>query len=155
MCLIVDANVVPEVFLPTGKDFMSVHRALRDGRATAVRGGTKLREEYDRLGKLRRVLLEFDRRGSLRAVPDAAVDRESHSLRDAGTCRSDDEHVIALARVSGARLLCSRDGDLHGDFTNPKLLSPRGAVYQRSSHRHLIRKYCGECPVCARRGAQR
>jgi hypothetical protein len=60
--------------------------------------------------------------------------------------RSNDPHVIALARASGARTLCSRDRELHKDFKNPALVNdPRGSVYQSPSHRHLLGHTSG-CP---------
>ena len=37
------------------------------------------------------------------------VEAETASVAGTGLCVSDDEHVIALARASGARLLCSED----------------------------------------------
>jgi hypothetical protein len=152
MCLIVDANVAPLVFAPPPRgEFLPAHRALMAGKAAAVRGGTRLNQEYNRLGRLRRVLIEFDRRGALRAVSDGEVDETEACLKRAGECRSDDQHIIALARVSGARLLCSHDADLHADFTNPALLSPRGSVYQSRSHRPLLARVCGRCPRCRRK----
>jgi len=60
--------------------------------------------------------------------------------------KSDDAHVVALAIVSGARLLYSKDVDLHEDFKNSKIISdPRGKVYStyqsgefRGAHRKLL-----------------
>ena len=47
-----------------------------------------------------------------------------------GSCRSDDHHVIALAQISGARMLFSNDGALQQDFKNIKLIDqPPGTVY--------------------------
>ena len=145
MCLIVDANVASLVFAPTGtNDFAPVHRALVRLETTACHGG-KLTREYVVLGSLLRVLREFDRKGSLRKIPDADVDRAEHMVVREGRCRSNDPHIIALARVSGVRLLCSHDQDLHSDFTDPAILSPRGSVYQKRHHRHLIRRCCRNC----------
>ena len=51
-------------------------------------------------------------------------------LQDAGACQSNDLHVLALAQVSGARLLYSNDLSLHQDFGNRDLISrPRGKIY--------------------------
>ena len=48
-------------------------------------------------------------------------------------CASNDSHIIALAQVANARMLYSRDQDLHQDFTNLALLDrPRGKVYPRN-----------------------
>ena len=54
-------------------------------------------------------------------------------------CKSNDNHIIALARLSNCRLLFSQDKPLHADFTNLKLVpSPKGKVYQHAKHEHLL-----------------
>ena len=43
---------------------------------------------------------------------------------------SDDEHVLALALVSGARLLYTNDAALISDFKNRTIVAtPRGKIY--------------------------
>lgn len=55
-------------------------------------------------------------------------------------CRSNDLHVLALARVSGARTLCTADGDLRRDFKDSRLVArPKGSIYSRASHAHLLK----------------
>ena len=49
-------------------------------------------------------------------ISDEAVDSEAETLQSQGVCRSDDEHVLALASVSGARLLFTNDNALQDDF---------------------------------------
>ncbi len=142
MCLIVDADVGPEVFVPgRSVDFQPIRVALEKRRAVAVYGG-KLAREYRKMATLWRIILEYDRQGMLRTVSDAAVDRRTNALSKKGACRSNDPHIIALALESGVRLLCSHDQNLHADFTDPDILKPAGSVYQKRSHQHLIRKHC-------------
>ena len=74
------------------------------------------------------------------------VNAEESLVVSTGLCVSDDPHIIALARVSGARTLCSNDNNLHTDFKNQRLLShPRGGVYQNANHGHLLR-HTRSCP---------
>ena len=48
-------------------------------------------------------------------------------------CTSNDVHVLALALVSGARLLYTNDAALIMDFKNSKVIAnPRGKVYTTS-----------------------
>ena len=69
-------------------------------------------------------------RGSVRDTPDRQVDDEARALASSEDLRSNDRHVLALARLSGARLLYSRDEALRDDFRNVKLLAgPRGKLY--------------------------
>jgi hypothetical protein len=51
--------------------------------------------------------------------------------------------------VSGARTLCCDDTRLETDFNNKNLISdPRGSIYKRPSHTHLLKhtSSCGRLP---------
>ncbi|MBW8039205.1 MAG: hypothetical protein FVQ85_04315 [Planctomycetes bacterium] len=126
-------------------DFKYVREKLLDGILKVVYGG-KLRTEYVRSKKIKRVLRKFDQIGIAQAYDDEQVNSEARRIRKLPACQSDDAHIIALAKLSGARLLCSEDGELHQDFRNSRLLSnPRGKVYQTSNHRPLLDQYCRLC----------
>ena len=142
MCLIVDANLAATVFAsPPHPDFEPVLDWLdkQDGRI--VFGG-RLATELERLEKPRRYLRTLLQAGRAWRLSDESVDEEEAVVADTGLCRSNDSHVIALARVSGARTLCTNDRDLQTDFKNPQLVSnPRGSIYKynRPSHVKLLR----------------
>jgi hypothetical protein len=143
VCIIVDANVVSRVLLTSqDPDFAPVNGrlfALRGLNTKLVYGGKKLREEYHRIGSVRRVISELDRMGRVRLVSDKEVDAEEQSLIEGGDCKSDDEHILAVARVSHVRVLVSHDQELHRDFKNHRILrSPRGRVYQNTKHSHVL-----------------
>lgn len=110
--------------------------------------GGHLATELNRVGVARRFVISLLRAGRARQISDIATNEEENLI--AGSCKSDDPHVIALARISGARILCSSEKDLHEDFLNPQLISdPRGHIYQNATHTHLLRQYghtkaCGE-----------
>lgn len=146
MCLIVDNSVRDRVFFsPDDSDFVNLHSCLFGNGRPAVRivyGGALKREYLKRKGVMER-LLELDRKGQARIVSDADVDRETETLKKMGLCRSNDAHVIALARVGKVRLLCSDDTALKRDFRTKALLdTPRGKVYNHRSHRDLLREFC-------------
>jgi predicted nucleic acid-binding protein len=140
MSLIVDNNVAVEFFCGSTPDLQPLKQAVLDAICCLYYGG-QLQREYFRSEKVRRMVKQFDQAGRAKKVSDTAVDKKTDEVKP--KCVSDDPHVIALALVSGARLLCSRDQDLHTDFKNPELInSPRGHVYQNASHEHLIRLCC-------------
>jgi hypothetical protein len=149
MCLIIDNDVVQKVLVAQQPDYSPVLRALTARRHCLVYGG-ELREQYQRNHEVARKIVSLDKAGAARAISDDLVASEIMSLANAGLyCRSDDPCVIALARVSCARVLCSADIDLQRDFTNPRLVNnPRGKVYKRAnSHARLV---SGNC-ACKRR----
>lgn len=147
MCLIIDANFVHHVHPKPDANGTPIRQALLTGRARLVYGG-KLSQEYrDGSVEFRHWLVLLDQAGRARKVPDVDVNRVTEELVRDGTCVSDDPHIIALAQVSHVRLLCSSDAALHTDFTNHLLLSPRGRVYQRVEHEHLVEEHCGGVTV--------
>ena len=149
MCAIVDNNVRDQVFgednnSPAGRLFLDW---LSNGQGKLVVGGDLLRE-LDEYGDFNRWLRTALARNNALAIDDAVVDDETQDLRRQGRCRSDDEHVIALARISGARLLFTNDADLQTDFKDRNLINnPRGVIYTTRrrqdvtrTHRNLLRR---------------
>ena len=142
MCLIIDANFVHKVHPDSDVDGKPLIEAMFAGQARLVYGGRITQEYAPRFRSWIRIL---DGAGRAHKEDDKEVEKATEILVNAGTCSSDDEHIIALAQVSGARLLCSCDQDLHTDFRDPQLISkPRGNVYQTARHRDLIRKHCSD-----------
>ena len=53
----------------------------------------------------------------------------------ASDLKSDDPHIIALAQVSGVKLLVSGDKALHADFKE----IIKGKIYQTKKHQNLLK----------------
>ncbi len=149
MCAIIDANVAGEVFgsspQPAGERFFNW---VNKGSGRLVAGG-KL---YDELESSSPGFRDWARAavlaGKMRMVDEGKVNERTGQLIREGMCRSDDPHVLALAQVSGARLLYSNDRNLQQDFKDRRLIHPEGYVYSTlksknltSTHkRHLARR---------------
>ncbi len=142
MCLIIDANcAVDTLSASPSAAFEPVMATISKKNAAMVMGGTKLRAEYKKLSSVWRFIVALDQAGKAKTYSDAEVDAAQANLESAGLLKSDDPHIVALAQVSGARLLCSRDQDLHQDFRDKSFVdNPRGNVYQNQSHSRLLRK---------------
>ena len=131
MCAIVDANVTFEVFGRKQTEAGVRFRDWLDGsRGRLVVGGRNL-TELAHNGNFRRWFVEARRStGRVRQVGRGKIEAQEEELRQGGVFRSDDEHVLALALVSGARLLYSNDGALKEDFSNAIIINaPEGQVY--------------------------
>lgn len=152
VCVIIDANLAFRIFTSTPEDdFRPVFDWLHapDKNGCVVYGG-KLYEELSSRTESRRYLLRLVQAGRARLIPEGILQPEEEELSRGGLCQSNDPHVIALARVSGARTLCSHDRALHQDFRNSELISkPRGRVYQNATHTKLL---C--LAPCCRRGGK-
>ena len=79
-------------------------------------------------------------------MADEDVEAHTDELRQREICRSDDEHVLALALVSGAGLLYTNDVALIEDFKNREIVqNPGGKIYTTArnntvtaAHRRLL-----------------
>lgn len=151
MCAIVDANVVSEVFgtnpPEAGMEFLLWIERNVNGRL--VVGGKLLDELYNSSPGFREWASEVQRSGNMRRIKKEQIDVQEEKLREASEYVSDDPHIIALAQVSGARLLYSNDKKLQQDFNNKELIdNPRGKVYTTNhgreafsdSHKGLLAK---------------
>lgn len=142
MCLILDANRFGDALSSPPKpdyrpiiDWLTEHG--RDG--VVVFGGTKFLQEIARNDRARRWFVTLERSGRAKSFDRTAIDAEERQVRRRGLCVSDDEHLIALARVSGARVFCTEDAALFKDVRNRALLSaPRGRVYRTKGHVALL-----------------
>ena len=148
MCAIVDANVGHEVFGPSESEAgVFLLNWLDRGGGPLVVGGRLLAELGRNTGFVR-WLRTAQRVGRARAASEEDVASEMETLQTQGVCRSNDEHVIALARVSGARLLFTNDNALQDDFRDRQIIGgTQGRIYTtqlggrvRSTHRRLLRR---------------
>lgn len=145
MCMIVDASRLG-VFLaePVHEDSVPIRKWLdeRGGRIVYSTAG-KFADEV--VGKARTKLEAYYQAGKAEYVPLEHFEEDARTL--ASQIRSNDPHIIALARAKGVRLLYTGDGDLANDFKDKSLIDrPRGKVYSRASHAHLLTR-----SACARR----
>ena len=153
MCVIVDADVAALVFgNPPHEDFLLVFNWLYDEqRNGVVVYGGHLTKELCEVGAVRRWLVRLNQAGRAYGFRDEEIDAEQRRVERMKLCRSDDPHVIALARVSGARTLCSHNVHLYRDFKNKKLIDkPRGVIYRDARHEPLLR-HTASCQRTRRR----
>jgi len=143
MCVIVDTNIADRVLLKhDDPDFSDVNVALKSGKVTLVYGD-KLAKEYSGNQAVRKFVVSLARAGIAHRVRESLIDAELNWLEEQGGCESNDRHIIALARASGARILCSNDGALGRDFNNIALINkPKGKIYKNSEHKHLLKIPC-------------
>ena len=149
MCAIVDANVAHEVFritpAPAGEKFFEW---VNMGTRRLVAGGRHLEELENSSPDFRQWATGALLAGKLRIVDYDQVHRRTLKIQGQAQFESDDPHLLALAQISGSRLLYSNDRDLHRDFRKKVLIDkPRGKVYSTlqtknftSTHRRLLQQ---------------
>ncbi len=134
MCAIVDANVANEVFGPSqseaGEKF---YDWINAGSERLIVGGKLLEELKDGSPTFREWASTLGEAGKMRTMNEDQVNAKAEAIK--GKCVSDDSHIIALAQISGARLLFTnesseREKRLGEDFKNRDLINrPRGKIY--------------------------
>ena len=138
MCMIIDASRLGTFFAdPMSPDAAPIYRWLNRGRDTVVYStGGKFSTEI--VGDARKKLADFVRDGRAKLVPAARLAEHLEELAKI-PIQSNDPHVLALARASGARLLYTGDDALVADFKNAQLVNhPRGKVYSRAANEGLL-----------------
>ena len=140
MCAICDANVAHEVFNPkkqtlSGKIFLEW---ITPKRHLVV--GKKLKRELFNRDDLKKWASIAISDGRL-IEKNKGIDEAIKGLKKE-KLKSNDIHIIALAKVSGARLLYSDDSDLKEDFKNKRLINnPAGKIYPSSKEGRILKKW--------------
>ena len=147
MCIIVDNNKL-NVFLadPADEDSMPVRKWLDRGAGSIVYStGGKFAEIP---GRAKAKLARYVQAGKARRIPGNLFADDERDLKARADVRSDDPHVLALARATGVRLLYTADGKLKSDFKNKNIIDrPRGKVYSGARNAALLTR-----SVCASSG---
>lgn len=138
MCAILDANSIHEVFGNTrseaGKDF---YRWISRGGTPLVAGG-KLLEELNVNSNFQQWYGQaVGRRLAISTTAENDIDIESiiEDLTQQDIYASDDYHILALAKVTGARLLYTQDKKLRSDFKE----IVKGRVYPSGNSKNAKR----------------
>ena len=141
MCIIVDANKLGDFLAePPKEDSAPIHQWLnrQHGRGKIVYStGGRFAQEVS--GTRRIKLAAYVRSGKAQLIPAKRFAADEQALQAGGDMRSDDPHVLALARASGARLLYTADTDLIDDFKDTSIINqPKGKVYSRATNARLL-----------------
>ena len=146
----IDANRAADFFAnPNAPDQKPLTDWIVGRRGRLVFGGTNA-IELERVAIAKAVLVEWLRSGLAVRVRDSDVDQEQTAVERL-PLRSDDPHVLALSRLSGARVLYTEDRALMDDFTDRNLVpTPKGKVYRNATHARILGWACS-CPAAPRR----
>ncbi|WP_424945742.1 hypothetical protein [Candidatus Spongiihabitans sp.] len=139
MCIIIDTNKIHDFLKdPPSDDTQPIHIWL------AQKGGSFVYTTDGKYGEeLKTVkyrLLEYVRKGQARVFTEKQTAPEKEHLENLGQHISNDIHILALAKASGARLLYTGDKDLMADFKKKAIIDPRGKIYSGSGHKNLLKK---------------
>ena len=137
--MILDAHKWADFFKNT-EDMKPVHRWINKSGKIVYSNHQKIESEIKKSTgkKAMRYLEEKRRAGKAKFISKEAVMTAKKDIEKL-TRKSNDIHILALARASKTKLLCSKDGGLHVDFTNKNIIIVKGKVYQNKTHKHLLK----------------
>ena len=148
MCIIIDTNKInnflTDRFAPDAKPIDKWISSKKGFMVYSASG--KLGEE---LGFAKTRLRDYSREGRAILINSSLIESEQKKLKKADKHRSNDVHILALAKASGARLLYTADVALMDDFKNGEIINnPRGKIYSGARHKNLLRQnICSARPV--------
>ena len=107
-----------------------MRRWVARGKGRLISGGKLQRELRQASGTFFEWAFRAQGSGRFRLIADEDLEAEVTRFSEHPARQSDDPHVLAVASVSGARLLFSNDLALQRDFRSKELIAgPRGRVY--------------------------
>ena len=140
MCIIVDANCAHSFFSnPRDSDVDPIHKWINGSGILVYSIECNFANETS--WEAKKKLLTYARSGRAKMIPAEEYDSDIEILKNDPNVKSDDYHILALARASGARILYTKDSKLIDDFKNKKLIDkPRGKIYSSSKNSNLLKR---------------
>ena len=146
MCVVLDSNKIGD-FLNHKPNMVPIHNWLKTQNGKLVYSDhPQIETEIKKHAKMPVFLKERKRTGQAKQIPSRLVNQEIAEIKQkvkkqGYKLKSNDIHIVALAKASGSKLLCSEDQKLHKDFQK---LIDNGSIYQYKSHKKLLK--ANMCP---------
>lgn len=131
MCIIIDANKIGELLDVDNEDMEPVRVWLSKFGKIVYSVSGKSKEEREQYQSFPHKFREYSRANKLIRVSPSDVEKE---IKNLPKLKSDDPHIVALAKLKNVKVLVSGDKKLHKDFK--KIAG--GGVYQKKEHEHLL-----------------
>ena len=132
MCIILDTNMFSSYLESDEMKPLRNWIQNRGGKIVFSDIG-KLGRELQKHRKMAQRLKLHRRAGKVKVVGKIEVARARTELKYLDL-KSNDIHILALAKAGNVKLLCSKDRHLHSDFKRVI----HGKVYQGREHSHLL-----------------
>ncbi len=135
MCIILDTNFMRDYLRPTD-DMTPLRKWVEEkGGKIAYSPIPSLMRELEHNPKMEAQLREYGRADRVKLIPSNDVLAEKKKVEKDGNLRSNDSHIIALAKVGKIKVLVSQDKQLGEDFKR----ICGGSIYKEKKHRNLLR----------------
>ena len=143
MCIVIDTNTLASVFDSKSADhaeFKDVFDWIVDGKGKIVYGGTTYIRELSKTKYLKLFTL-YNKAGKAILVKDNVDEETSSVSKMIQHPDFDDQHIVALLKVSGCKLICSGDKRAYPFFQHELFFSPaskRPKIYSGHRNKDLL-----------------
>jgi len=132
MCMILDNNTWGD-FLKQNSDMQPIHNWLEQKNGKLIYSNHQGFQELSK--KYQRRLKEYRRAGKAHLVSLEKVEKAIKEIKKNHNIeRSNDPHILGLAKASNVTVLCTKDRTLHKYFKN----TIGGNIYQNKNHKRLL-----------------
>ena len=123
-------------FPKTNEDMKPIHKWIDSGVGRLIHSNhERIKNEFYHNGRMREYLTKRIQYGKVKFIEKDKVERAMGEIRkEHKKIKSDDLHILGLARASGTKLLCSNDHNLCYDFK--KII--KGKIYNRRVDKRLL-----------------
>lgn len=154
MCVILDVNLAHKVLRTLSTEPPHPLRQWLEGGSGKLILGGELLGELRADSEVKEKIFGLYRAGMAVVISpndNQELSEKTKELRYSEVCSSNDEHIIALAQLTGARLLCTDDKDLIADFKNARIISkPQGKIFPVRANLTVQRKFLNRFEGCDR-----
>ena len=131
MCMILDSNRWVD-FLNQKEDMKPIHKWLEKQNGKLVYSNYEpIQRELNRLTNNN--LKVYYEAGKALFIPSEEVKKKVEDIKKY-QLKSNDIHILGLAKAANAKVLCTKDKKLHQDFKS----IIKGRIYQNKGHQHLL-----------------
>ena len=150
MCVIIDTNMIKGFIKPKPtKDMKPLRQRIENKKIKLIsppRGSTLL-GEYKKINKTSEFLTEYSSQGFIKIISPEKLKKAEQELKFNEKkynikYKSNDFHILVLAKASNTKLLVTGDGDLEDDFKNSDIIG--GSIYKYKTQTHLLEN--NKCP---------
>lgn len=145
MCIIVDTNLFHKFFNKNNQDFSLVDEWMDEEHVPLVYGGTKYNSELRKAHKYLGIFEEYKKIRKAYHIIDNLVDLQERIVLQIcpETNVFDDQHLVALVRVTKSRLVMTEDPGAERLLKNRRLYNRgirRPKIYKRREHNNLLNR---------------
>ncbi|HDS3848405.1 hypothetical protein [Legionella pneumophila] len=131
MPIIIDTCTFPQILKfneETSDSFKAVHKWIFESNGLITYGGSKYKAELQLAKSYLSIIIELEKKRKVIKLNDDEVDSLYPIIKEKGNCTDfDDEHLVAIAIISGSTVICTEDRRAEKFLKNKIFYSKRPA----------------------------